>query len=334
MTTLLNKILSRIQNRSLSVRIAVYDWMRVYRYVVHPGLRDQEKMLALITCHYHILEKGLSMKEVRPLFGRDVVSRLLTLLDRYKQQGHDRNACAYRTALEVLAAYEEYHVKLQGIDPDAEPLSSVCKWLKDKKQSKVKTEEDISGGRKCLARSEIMSSACGSFPELMASRYSVRSFGDQPVSEVDILKVVQWAQKSPSVCNRQEIRVIAVRDADKIQKILELQGGTRGFAEQVDKLLIVGGDLRAFHSPVERNQVYCDSGIFAMSLLLGLHHLGLGGCSLHWCVEPARDRKLRDLVEIPNAFSIAMLIAVGSLPEEFNVACSQRIETEKVLVWR
>jgi nitroreductase len=334
MTALSDKIFGSMRKRLLPIQIAWHDWMRMYRYIVRHIAMGQEKSLALITCHYHVVEKGLAMKEVRPLFGRDVIFRLLKLLDRYKQENHNLNAYAYRTAFQVLLAYQEYHEGLPEIDSAEEPLASIKSGLKEMKWFEATGEGRLYGGKKNLNRAEIMSRASGSFPELMASRYSVRSFGDQPVSDGDILRVVQWAQKSPSVCNRQEIRVYAVKDAKKIQAILALQGGARGFAEQVDKLLIVGGDLRAFHSPVERNQVYCDSGVFSMSLLLGLHYAGLGACPLHWCVEPARDRKLRDLVEIPNAFSIAMLIAVGSLPEEFNVACSQRIETEKVLVWR
>ncbi len=326
-----NKIRNRIQQTLLPFQIALYDGFRMYRYSVQKDRADREKMQALITCHYHVIEKGLSMKEVRPLFGKDVVPRLIELLDGYERAGHDPNDRVYQTAIQVLAAYSEYHEELAGIEPLTEPLASIKNFFKEAGVRKI---SDVSGGTKCLTRAEVLAGARGSFPELMTSRYSVRDFGTLPVAVEDISKAVQWAQKSPSVCNRQEVRVFAVKDAEKIKKILLIQGGARGFAEQIDTLLIVGGDLRAFHSPVERNQVYCDSGIFAMSLLLGLHHLGLGACPLHWCVDPAKDRQLRELADISPACSVAMLIAVGTLTEQFNVAFSQRIEMEKVLFWR
>jgi nitroreductase len=334
MTVLLNRILGKFWNKFLPVRIALYDWMRLHRFFARQTAKDPENLLSLITCHWHVVEKGLSMKEVRPLFGRDGIANLLNLLNRYRQEGHDPGAFAYQAALQVLAAYMEYHAGLPGIDLVAEPFVSIRNRLKNDGIADNLGGEGFSGGRKYITRAEVLSGTSGTFPELMGSRCSVRHFAEAPVDEADIIKAVQWAQKSPSVCNRQEIRILAINSAEKIQKILLLQGGTRGFAEQVKTLLIVGGDLRAFHSPAERNQVYCDSGIFAMSLLLGLHYLGLGTCPLHWCVDPSKDRQLRELADIPSSCTVAMLIAVGTLPEQFYVAYSQRIPVDAVLLRR
>ena len=165
------------------------------------------------------------------------------------------------------------------------------------------------------------------------SRYSVRDFSEEPVAPKIIDQAVVWAQKSPSVCNRQGTRVHAVKRRELICEIMELHGGTRGFTEQIDTLLVVTGDLEIFFGVGERNQAYVDAGIFSMSLLYGLHYQGVGSCSLHWCVTPSKDRELRQMVGVPDEEVIVMLIAVGSLPEKFKVAHSQRRPSVDILTW-
>jgi nitroreductase len=74
----------------------------------------------------------------------------------------------------------------------------------------------------------------------------------------------------------------------------------------------------------ERNQAWIDGGMFAMSFVLALHSLGLGTCCLNWSVEQKTDIALRAEAAIPDSEVIIMLLAIGHIPPELNVAASVR----------
>lgn len=56
------------------------------------------------------------------------------------------------------------------------------------------------------------------FLELAKSRYSVRSFKATPVSDEEIMLILQAAQAAPTACNIQPQRIIAVKSAEGIEK--------------------------------------------------------------------------------------------------------------------
>ena len=309
-------------------RYFFYDVMRFKRNFVEGGKMKHEHRLTKITALYHVLEKGLSFRDSRLLFGKDKVTSLVREMKDYLQEGGDARAIQWQSALKVLDAYV-----LQHVHSEAKNDSFIESLNKDLSDLKKYLNGDAGGGTVECLRESIQSQAQGDFPEMALSRYSVRHFSDEPVPSEIIDHAVIWAQKSPSVCNRQGNRVHALRDRTLINEILTLHGGTRGFMEQINVLLIVTGDLRIFLAPAERNQVYLDSGLFSMSLLYGLHYQGVGACPLHWCVSPGKDMALRKLGDIPDEETITTLIGVGSLPESFKVAHSQRRKSEDVLTW-
>ena len=91
-------------------------------------------------------------------------------------------------------------------------------------------------------------------------------------------------------------------------------------------------DTYRFFSVGERNQCWIDGGLFSMSLVYGLHSLGLGSCCLNWSVEKEADQKLRRITGIPQSEVVIMMIGVGHLPEKLVVARSMRKPLETILV--
>jgi hypothetical protein len=87
---------------------------------------------------------------------------------------------------------------------------------------------------------------------------------------------------------------------------------------------VLSVDLRAFVFEHERNQVWVDGGMFAMSLVHGFHAQGIGSCCLNWSVGRRSDRKLREAVDLPSHESVVMLLAVGHLPESVVTTYSRR----------
>jgi nitroreductase len=167
--------------------------------------------------------------------------------------------------------------------------------------------------------------------DFFESRFSCRQFSAEPVTPTEIELAVVVAQKAPAVCNRQSGRVRAFTRPEDIQRVLDLQGGARGFAEGVRALFCISVDLRNFHGVGERYQGWIDGGLFAMSFLLGLHRQGIGSCCLNWSKDVAQDQAMRNLLNLPPHELIIMFVAAGHLPENFVVARSVRKPTTEVL---
>ena len=176
----------------------------------------------------------------------------------------------------------------------------------------------------------MLASRRADFKAFSQTRFSIRDFSEKAVAIGLIEDAIRVAQKTPSVCNRQTSRVHVVRGAKK-KRLLECQNGNRGFGDLADTVLVVSSDLCSFCGVQERNQAFIDGGMFAMSLLLGLHYVGLGACALNWSVDREADQRLREFFSIEDSECIVLLIAVGHLPEQFSVARSARKELEAIM---
>lgn len=304
-----------------------YDYRR---FLVFAGLNKsrprQEERAARITLHGHQVEKGLSLAMPRPGFGMAVIPDLLRDIDGYCTcYGVIEPATA---ALAALDRYIAFHDRIGHPMPAvADPL----KRLLERHQVTLAQLTSWQGGAMAVTRKEIASARLAGFGQFFAARHSVRQFSGGPIQDDDIQRAVATAQKTPSVCNRQSWRVHAYRDQQQIHRLLEIQGGSRGFGEQASVLLAITAELGAFLGVAERYQPWIDGGMFAMSLVLALHDLGYGTCCLNWSKEPADDRRLRSVAGIPRSEQIIMLLAVGTLPETFMVAQSPRLPVQHCL---
>ena len=68
-----------------------------------------------------------------------------------------------------------------------------------------------------------------------------------------------------------------------------------------------------------------------MTLVYALHAQGLGTCCLNWSVEPSQDKAFKAAAGLPKHDAVIMLLAVGHLPEAFDVARSHRRPIDEVL---
>lgn len=276
---------------------------------------------AMIMILAHAIEKGLSLQERRTGFGREKVARLIELLRSYRRRGYSTDKVFYRAALSALAAYARFHrgegYDLGGLGKEIDEIAGGA--------------EDDFGGTREVTREEILRSAASGFARFNEGRASVRSFGDEPVDLDLLMNAVRLARKSPSMCNRQSVRVYAVRDREVRQRALEHQSGNRGFGHRMGLLLVIASDLQMYTGLHERHGAWVDGGIFTMSLLNGLHHEGLGACALNFAATPDEDRELRRVVGVRDEEVVICLIAVGSLPETLRVPRSPRREVDEIV---
>ena len=287
----------------------------------------QEKLNALITLAYHNIEKGLSLRSPRPLFGRAAIRRLNVRLQRYVTEfGWTKSASV---ALNVLNEYRHFNLTKGKEDPELEKIITSLLNIKVAPNAGEKK-----GGTKILNKEEIHAACKVDLSSFFAMRSSVRNYSQENVAEIDIVAAVKMAQKTPSVCNRQSGRVTAVNNKELINNLLNLQGGARGFDDQVPCLLIITSDLSSFQAPAERYQCWIDGGLFAMSLIYALHSLGLGTCCLNWSKMPHQDEALYSMLPHCQGERVIMMLAVGHYPDSLTVPQSASPAMDDVLRWQ
>lgn len=306
-----------------------YDVKRYFDHSDYYYHNSEKACIARIIHRYHPVEKGLTMPEMRLGFGKENILELINDCGEYSLKYLDEqrllNSESYAQYLHALSVLNEY--------------------LKVHKEHQYKIEDTIFHGIELLTQSEPGADGTGqvdmtrdeffrdvefSFKNFALSRHSLRNFKGA-VSIDDIISAIDIAQGSPSACNRQPTRVHIVEKNSLIKNVLDLQGGNRGFGHLVDKLLVVSAELSGYRSIGERNNLYVDGGLYAMSLLYALHCYKIGACSLNWCATPDQDNKLREILPIPESQTVVMMIACGGVPENFKLAASKRYASSHVI---
>lgn len=263
-----------------------------------PLANDRKRAYYKLIIETHSIEKGLSLSNPKPLFGKQKVRDIMALLGQY-DSGY--SSFPQEMALGALNTYVKVH-RAQGVD---DPLITDVEHFLEQQDT---TSGELSSGIRAFdfpLRDPSDASA------LLATRSSCRMFETRPIPAETLERIVSLAQRAPSQCNRQSSQVHVYQDPADIEKLLLLQGGSRGFAESVGNLMVVTSDVAAWSGPGQRNQPYVDGALFAMGLLLAAHSLDLLGCPLNLAVTNAVERQIKDTGRIPEDERLIMMIAIG-----------------------
>lgn len=307
---------------------AYYDDYR--RYLRHSSsmgpFSSLENLRGKITATYHNLEKGLSLAVPRPGFGEAQVGNLLLFLGAYVEAyGID---AWLSTPIGVLRAYRDFQ-EGTGV---AVPRRREIDALLDEVAPAL--GDALVGGTRQVDRVELEQAIEGVGLEFFTSRASVRQYSNEPVSRAKLEFAAAAAQRAPAVCNRQYNQLYVFQDSQQVATILNLQGGARGFGDQLAGVAIVTSDLRNFWAAGERHQAWVDGGLFAMNFVLGLHAQRVGSVCLNWSKTPEADRALRALAGLPEQSVIIMLVGFGELLPSYSVADSRRVPLDDTLHFR
>lgn len=169
------------------------------------------------------------------------------------------------------------------------------------------------------------------FRELVTRCRSYRRFdGNCPVTEDTVWELLELACYVSSAKNLQPLKYIAVCNpavAEALYPSLswagyltEWHGPVEG--ERPQAYIVMLGDLSISHD------VIVDSGIAAQTILLGATALGLGGCM----IGSFERKKIRELLKIPDTFSLLMVIALGKPVE--TVVIDQMSDHDSVRYFR
>lgn len=293
------------------IRHACIGWNRIEH--------DEGQLEGRMIANYHVVEKGLSMPDFRPLAGVSTVKTLIGLVEEGGRRFCWDENVNYGAARQALSSYGRRHQDL-GIDLSPTFESDEISLLLS-----PSTGGSDSGGAAAYLRESYFSAIHDEFSSFAKSRHSCRVFEtNTPIAIERILEAVDVARHSPSVCNRQCWRVHVYQGYQEVQDLLALQEGNRGFGHTIPSILIVTAGLKVFEGYKERNQAYIDGGLFSMSLMYALHHQELGCVPMCWLASEETDQKLRKLASIGDDEVVLMFLGVGVPVAEFSSPVSQK----------
>lgn len=295
---------------------AFHFWRLTVKYnATHHTQDDIQKMQYTISRETHTIEKGMSMRSPRKGFGQQKVTALIEHLNQYCNLYLHKDSSFLEYPLNTIQTYIDYTVK-SGVD-----ITDIQNHFMALTSKIATVTIQRKAGIEKVAKKQILVNCNKDFESLLYSRHSIRYFKDSPVERNLLEKALKMAQRTPSACNRQAWLTHVYRD-EKSVALIKWQGGSRGFEDEIKTSILVTANLKGFLAH-EVHQAYIDGGLYAMNLINALHCLGLGTIPLS-CGFSYKHLKGLANFNIPDNEVPILIIGVGNLMDEFNVAISER----------
>lgn len=271
------------------------------RHNGHSPFEDSARRLSHKTIiEAHTIEKGLTLPQPKPHFGRDKITAMLDMNAGWTPPAGELSRSM------LVGALRDYQQTFSDTPaPDADFAERVSAFV-----ARHDAEHAVGGVRHVLQHAAESPAAVA----FLESRFAAREFGDRSLTDDEVTAVVNLAQRAPSQCNRQSTRLHVYRDPVRIRELLSLQGGARGFADNVPTLFVVTSEITAWGGPQQRNQPYLDGGLYAMMLMLGLDAKGFISCPLNLAITNRTERAIKTAGDIPARERLVVMIAAGTPP--------------------
>lgn len=268
----------------------------------------------------HRVEKGLSMKDRRDVFAEGYIKDLVEALDQYVREAEsiDRQV---QWSFDVLHKYFDVVEKTDIITQAESQFQETVEQVDYEPGDKNPTLRD---------EIEVAPTSYGSLKKLAEQRRSTRWFEQRPVPEEKLDKALEIASLSPSACNRQPYEFKIYTGEDAIQDILSLPLGVQGYKENIPALAVLVGKQRAYFDERDKNIIYIDTSLAAMSFQFALETLGLASTCINWPVVPENKRDIREKIPMSPDEQIIMLMAIGYPDEEGMIPYSEKKPLDKI----
>ena len=291
----------------------------------NPKVKTRASQESKMLRQTHMIEKGMSLSAPRKGFGQQKIAVLFGMLDDYLSLGFPSDGMPFQDAICVLNEYAEMQKKIGYVNPD------MMNKLKTYNQYRITGEVD---GIHEDTKNNLMNQAYKPFPEFFCSRHSMRQFDDVPVKVEELKKAIKIAQKAPTACNRQAVKVYMYTDDKTNKQLGELIAGNTGFKNEVKNYLVIAADVSAFYDTFERNQMYIEAGLFSMALVEALHYYGIGSCILQNGEHYKKNKKFKLICKnIPDNERIILFIAIGYYKDTFSYAVSLRKKVDDIFIY-
>ncbi len=304
--------------------LIAFSEMKRDSHIATAGEFERSRLEADIIRGVHSIEKGLCLENPRKGFGVAKIKNLFSLAERYLSLGAEDIDCI-NFIVGGVSAYLAYH---DGIGYQSDDITEIRSKYEDLLK-KIAPNDGIYGGISTLS-SDDMNFDVKEIEKLFETRHSIREFSGERVEEETIKKAISLAQRSPSACNRQGVRVYSINGEKFLKETGNALEGIGGFAESVDKFLIITGK-QSVYSVDEKYQFAVSASIFAGYLTLALHTYNVASCVIQRPLVPREYWiEFRKKYKIPEDEQIVMLIGIGKYKETTKVPLSKRFDVEKV----
>lgn len=315
--------MKNIKNFLIQARSMYYDLKKNNRILSHEDF-TQARLEADIIRLVHSIEKGLSISNPRPGFGIDKIKKILALCDIYTKNGYPEKECLY-FAKDSLYAYLAWNDEIKYTSGE---LYLIKKLYGDLFGSLPQTDDRYGG--MIEIDSEDFDFDINDIENLFETRHSIREFSGEAVTDAEIRKAVKLAQRSPSACNRQGVRVYSVSSKKYIAETGKSLEGIGGFAEDVDKFLLITAKQSAY-GLFENNQYIVSASMFAGYLTLALHAYGIAACTVQRSLSYNKSwDKFCQKNNIPEDEQIVVMIGIGKYKKNTKVPVSRRLNLDYI----
>jgi len=158
--------------------------------------------------------------------------------------------------------------------------------------------------------------------EAIKGRRSVRAFTNQPVSDKEVMKLIDAARWAPSAGNIQPWEFVVVKDAE-IKRGLSEAALNQTFIEEAPVVIVVcANQTRSSRGYGDRGvNLYClqDTAAATQNMLLAAYALGFSTC---W-VGAFQEEEARKVLNLPSGIRPVAIIPVGH-PSEKPMSRSRR----------
>ena len=301
-------------------RVTFFDYKRYLVQAVN--LNNTDSLEGKIVKKTHSLEKRLSFENPDSSYGKSKVFQLIDLLRKYEVKEGKNNIIEDWSVSVICQMIENYF-------NDEEKYLFENKTKNIAAFHKLNSDKSI-GGYFTVKKKSITDTEFSSFKDLAFSRHSIRSFIG-PVPDYYIEQAAKVALKSPSNCNLQPIKIYKINNKDKLNKILQLQRGNKGFTSEIHQLIVFVANLSNYSGFRERNQCYIDTGIFSVTFAYALHDLGYGSCMLNWASTINEDISINRILNLPKYHIVTLTMATGDMADNLKIPRSLRRKPKEII---
>lgn len=164
--------------------------------------------------------------------------------------------------------------------------------------------------------------------ETMLKRRSIRKYKDDDILKEYVDKILQAGLLAPSSRNIKPCEFIVIENKDVLEKLSYCKSAGASMLKGANKAIVVIGDSK-------KSDVWIEDCSIAMTYMhLMATDLGIGSC---WIQCRLRDNKetsaevyIRDLLNIPDYYSVLAILSLGISNEEKNDMKIEDLDIKKI----
>lgn len=296
--------------------------------LLHDNKYENDRMFGELLRNVHSIEKGLSLHNIRPGFGYEKISKAFKYAIELSQLNDTRYNEAILMFVDAVSMYLQYHNSINYSDAKIVSIKSYLEKLVES-YSNNKPNIDM-GGYLTISKKDFNDKELETIQALFYSRHSVREFSKEPVDMDKLYSAIELSHHCPSACNRQGYRVHIV-SRDKFEIFNKWFDGIGGFADELDKLILITGVLSMYRFG-ETMQYIVSSSVFAAYLTMALQAYGIGCCFIQRPVVISEEwKRVRAELNIPGDEQIVCALGIGNLLEKYKAPVSHRLSLKTIV---